>query len=46
MKPFDYIVVGAGLFGAPFAHEAATRGHKVKVIEKRTILQEIFIQEK
>ena len=35
MKPFDYIVVGAGLFGATFAHEAATRGYKVKVIEKR-----------
>lgn len=33
MKPFDYIVVGAGLFGATFAHEAATRGYKVKVIE-------------
>ncbi|KRM96891.1 UDP-galactopyranose mutase [Liquorilactobacillus aquaticus DSM 21051] len=30
-----YLVVGAGLFGATFAHEAAKRGHKVKVIEKR-----------
>ena len=31
----DYLVVGAGLFGAVFAHEAAKRGHKVTVIEKR-----------
>ncbi|NMG86783.1 UDP-galactopyranose mutase, partial [Streptococcus pneumoniae] len=28
-------VVGAGLFGAVFAHEAALKGKKVKVIEKR-----------
>ncbi|MFZ2381664.1 FAD-dependent oxidoreductase, partial [Leuconostoc falkenbergense] len=31
----DYLVVGAGLFGAAFAHEAAKRGHQVTVIEKR-----------
>lgn len=30
-----YLVVGAGLFGATFAYEAAKRGHQVKVIEKR-----------
>ena len=30
-----YLVVGSGLFGAVFAHEAALKGHKVKVIEKR-----------
>ena len=30
-----YLVVGAGLFGATFAHEVAKRGHEVKVIEKR-----------
>lgn len=30
-----YLVVGAGLFGSVFAHEAAKRGHEVKVIEKR-----------
>ncbi|HHK7751003.1 TPA: UDP-galactopyranose mutase, partial [Streptococcus pneumoniae] len=29
------LVVGAGLFGAVFAHEAALKGKKVKVIEKR-----------
>lgn len=32
---FDYLVVGSGLFGAVFAHEAAKVGKKVKVIEKR-----------
>jgi UDP-galactopyranose mutase len=32
---FDYLVVGSGLFGSTFAFEAAKRGKKVKVIEKR-----------
>lgn len=32
---YDYLVVGAGLFGATFAYEAAKRGQRVKVIEKR-----------
>lgn len=31
----NYLVVGSGLFGAVFAHEAAKRGSKVVVIEKR-----------
>lgn len=35
LKAYDYLVVGAGLFGAVFAHEAALRGKKIKVIEKR-----------
>ncbi len=35
LSKFDYLVVGAGLFGAVFAHEAALRGKHVKVIEKR-----------
>lgn len=30
-----YLVVGAGLFGSVFAHEAAKKGHEVKVIEKK-----------
>ncbi|CAJ1227042.1 UDP-galactopyranose mutase [Lactiplantibacillus xiangfangensis] len=34
-EKFDYLIVGAGLFGAVFAHEAALKGKKVKVIEKR-----------
>lgn len=32
---FDYLVVGAGLFGAVFAHEAKKKGKKVLVIDKR-----------
>ena len=35
MQKYDYLVVGAGLFGATFAYEAAERGKRVKVIEKR-----------
>ncbi|MGX7238024.1 UDP-galactopyranose mutase [Enterococcus phoeniculicola] len=35
MNMFDYLVVGSGLYGAVFAHEAAKKGKKVKVIEKR-----------
>lgn len=31
----NYLVVGSGLFGAVFAHEAAKKGHDVTVIEKR-----------
>ncbi|AKP67394.1 UDP-galactopyranose mutase [Companilactobacillus ginsenosidimutans] len=29
-----YLIVGSGLFGSVFAHEAAKRNHEVKVIEK------------
>ncbi|MCT1901992.1 UDP-galactopyranose mutase [Oceanobacillus sojae] len=32
---FDYLVVGTGLFGSTFAHEAAKKGKKVKLIDKR-----------
>jgi len=32
---YDYLVVGAGLFGAVFAHEANKCGKKVLVIDKR-----------
>lgn len=31
----NYLVIGAGLFGAVFAHEAALRGNQVTVLEKR-----------
>ncbi|AUO63795.1 UDP-galactopyranose mutase [Citrobacter freundii complex sp. CFNIH2] len=31
----DYLIVGSGLFGAVFAHEAHKRGKKVRIIEKR-----------
>ena len=30
-----YLIIGSGLFGATFAHEAAERGNKVTVIERR-----------
>jgi UDP-galactopyranose mutase len=32
---YDYLIVGAGLFGSIFAHEAKKRGKKVLVIDKR-----------
>ena len=32
---YDYLIVGAGLFGAVFAHEATKRGKKCLVVEKR-----------
>ncbi|MCR4674762.1 MAG: UDP-galactopyranose mutase [Lachnospiraceae bacterium] len=32
---YDYLVVGAGLFGAVFAYEAKKKGKKVLVIDKR-----------
>ena len=35
MQKYDYLIVGTGLFGATFAHEAAKRGKRVKVIDKR-----------
>jgi UDP-galactopyranose mutase len=34
-KMYDYVVVGSGLFGAVFAHEATKRGKKCLVIDKR-----------
>ncbi len=35
MKKYDYLIVGAGLYGAIFAHEAKKRGKKCLVIDKR-----------
>ena len=32
---YDYLVVGAGLYGAVFAHEAKAAGKSVLVIDKR-----------
>ena len=32
---YDYLIVGAGLFGAVFAHEARKKGRKCLVVEKR-----------
>jgi len=35
MKQYDYLIVGSGLFGSIFAHEANKRGKKCLVIDKR-----------
>ena len=35
LKKYDYLVVGAGLFGSVFSHEATKRGKKCLVIDKR-----------
>lgn len=32
---YDYLIVGAGLFGAVFAHEAAKKGKKCMVLDRR-----------
>jgi UDP-galactopyranose mutase len=35
-KAYDYLVVGSGLFGAVFAHEAKKKGKSCLVIDKRS----------
>jgi len=35
MKKYDYLIVGAGLYGAVFAHEMNKKGYRCLVIEKR-----------
>ena len=43
---YDYLVVGAGLYGAIFAHEAKNAGKKVLVIDKRsTVAGNIYTEE-
>ena len=43
---FDYLVVGSGLFGAVFAHEAKKTGKKVLVIDKRpNIAGKVYTEE-
>jgi len=34
-KEYDYLIVGSGLFGSVFAHEAKKRGKKCLIIDKR-----------
>ncbi len=34
---YDYLIVGAGLFGAVFAHEARKAGRSVLVVEKKDV---------
>ena len=46
MSKYDYLVVGSGLYGAVFAHEANKRGKKVLVIDKRpNIAGNIYTEE-
>ena len=33
---YDYLIVGAGLFGAVFAHEARKKGKRCLVVDKRS----------
>ena len=35
MKPYDYLIIGSGLFGATFAHFAKKAGKRCLVIDKR-----------
>jgi len=35
MKEYDYLIVGAGLFGATFAHQVSKAGARCLVIDKR-----------
>ena len=35
MKPYDYLIIGSGLFGATFAYRAKQAGKKCLVIDKR-----------
>ncbi|EOR94572.1 UDP-galactopyranose mutase [Arcticibacter svalbardensis MN12-7] len=36
MKKYDYLIVGSGLYGAIFAHEAKKRDKKCLIIDKRS----------
>ena len=36
MSQFDFVIVGAGLYGAVFAHQAGLKGKKCLVIDKRS----------
>ena len=39
-KKYDYLVVGAGLYGAVFAHEAKKAGKSVLVIDRKASCRE------
>lgn len=46
MTQYDYLIVGAGLFGAVFAHEATKHGKKCLIVEKRNhIAGNVFTEE-
>ena len=47
MKPYDYLIVGSGLFGSTFAHLAHQAGKRCLVIDKRPHLGgNIYCEEK
>ncbi len=46
-KHYDFLIVGAGLFGAPFAQKAMEKGKSVLILEKRNhIGGNIYTEEK
>ena len=46
MKQYDYLIVGAGLYGAVFARQAVSKGKKVLVIDKRdTIAGNVYTED-
>lgn len=42
MKRYDYLIVGSGLFGAVFAHEAKEHGKRCLVLERRSYKGAIY----
>lgn len=43
---YDYLIVGAGLFGSVFANEAIKRGKKVLIVDKRkTVAGNVYTEE-
>lgn len=46
MAEFDYLIVGAGLYGSVFAHEVKKKGKKCLILEKRAnVAGNIFTEE-
>ena len=44
---YDFLIIGSGLFGAVFAHEAKKRGKSVLVLERRPYTGgNVYCQEK
>ena len=41
MKTYDYLIVGAGLYGAVMAHELTKQGKSCLVIDRRDHIAEI-----
>lgn len=42
MKKYDYLIVGAGLYGAVMAYELGKKGKSCLVIDNEITLPEIF----